>query len=74
MMTKFSPDQAKEIAGLSVVTLRATADRIEAIAQSSTNPDDALWEIHRAILSEPMGALLEFAQDTLYPALSDAAE
>jgi hypothetical protein len=73
-MTKFSPEQAKEIAALAAATLRATADSIEAAAQTATSPDDALWEIHRLILGEPLGTLLATAQDVLYPALRDAAE
>ncbi|HYP99998.1 MAG TPA: hypothetical protein VER96_15090 [Polyangiaceae bacterium] len=73
-MTKFTSQQANEIATQAAAIYRATADRIEAVAQSTDNPDDALWEIQRLILGETIGTLQELAQDTLYPALRDAAE
>ena len=73
-MSKFTSDQAREIATQVSAAYRIAATQIEAIAQSVTDPDAALWEIHRVILGELVSAPFELAQDALYPALSSAAE
>jgi hypothetical protein len=72
--SKFSPEQVKEIATQAAAVYRATAERIEALAQTDASPDDALWEIQRCILGGPIATVHEIAQDVLYPALRDAAE
>lgn len=73
-MSKFTSAQAREIATQVSAAYRTAATQIEAIAQSATDPDDALWEIQRVIRGELVWTPLELAQDVLYPALCGAAE
>lgn len=73
MSKTFTAARVQGIATEAAAAYRAAADQIEAQARVA-DPDEAMWEIHRVILGEPLGALHELAQDVIYPALRDAAE